>query len=207
MFSWLKNLFGPPPPATPEYYQAYVLGKRPTDYERMYNGMHIHADMLPFIHSKIVAKILLNKSRYEAVSAKCGVPWDVIACIHSLECDLSFSKHLHNGDSLMRRTVNVPSGRPVAGSPPFEWETSCLDAIRYDGLDINKDWSLNGIGYCFEKYNGFGTRKRGYVSPYLWSYSDFYTRGKYVSDGSWSSSAVSQQCGAMLILKLLKEQA
>jgi peptidoglycan hydrolase-like protein with peptidoglycan-binding domain len=42
-------------------------------------------------------------------------------------------------------------------------------------------------------------------SPYLWSFSNHYTKGKYVGDGRWSETAVSQQCGAMVLLKRLQE--
>ena len=40
-------------------------------------------------------------------------------------------------------------------------------------------------------------------SPYLWSFSNHYARGKYVADGHFSATAVSQQCGAALLLKRL----
>ena len=40
----------------------------------------------------------------------------------------------------------------------------------------------------------------GINTPYLWSFSNHYTRGKFTSDGNWDSSAVSQQCGAGVIL-------
>jgi lysozyme family protein len=63
-----------------------------------------------------------NKMRYEAVANKLNVPWYFIAIIHCMEGSLSFNKHLHNGDSLTQRTINVPTGRPLTGEPPFEWE-------------------------------------------------------------------------------------
>jgi peptidoglycan hydrolase-like protein with peptidoglycan-binding domain len=40
-------------------------------------------------------------------------------------------------------------------------------------------------------------------SPYLWSFSNHYTRGKYVADGRFSPTAVSQQVGAAVLLKQL----
>ena len=41
---------------------------------------------------KQAAKIRANRARYEAVSAKTGVPWDVIAVIHYRES----SNHLRS---------------------------------------------------------------------------------------------------------------
>jgi hypothetical protein len=54
-----------------------------------------------------------------------------------------------------------------------------------------------------ERYNGFGYRAHGINSPYLWSYSNQYHAGKFVSDGVYSPTAVSGQCGAMPIFKSL----
>jgi hypothetical protein len=54
-----------------------------------------------------------------------------------------------------------------------------------------------------ERYNGFGYRAHGINSPYLWSYSPQYHAGKFVSDGVYSPTAVSGQCGAMPIFKSL----
>jgi lysozyme family protein len=59
--------------------------------------------------------------------------------------------------------------------------------------------------YRLEAYNGLGYRSYGVASPYLWSFSNHYDRGKFVSDGKWSSTARSQQCGAAVMLKLLND--
>jgi hypothetical protein len=44
------------------------------------------------------------------------------------------------------------------------------------------------------------------LSPYLWCFSNHYTKGKYVSDGRWSETAVSQQCGAAVLLRRMAEK-
>jgi lysozyme family protein len=152
-------------------------------------------------------RILASRARYESVSAATGVPWFVVALIHKMEADLDFTKHLHNGDSLAKRTWQVPAGRPVKGSAPFTWEESAIDAIGYDGLDRIKSWRVEDIAFAFEKYNGWGYRKRAVPSAYLWSYSTAYTSGKFIRDGEWSASAVSKQSGAMVILHALAQQS
>jgi len=63
-------------------------------------------------------------------------------------------------------------------------------------------WSLDKI----ERYNGWGYRKLGVPSPYLWSGTDIYTAGKYVSDGHYSSAAIDQQLGCVAILKRMQEK-
>jgi len=124
----------------------------------------------------------------------------VIGLIHGMECDFSFNQHLHNGDSLKHRTVNEPAGRPVKDEPPFTWEYSALDALTYDKFIGWTDWSIAGICYKLEGYNGWGYRGRHIRSPYLWSYSNNYTRGKFTGDGHWDPDAVSKQVGAITAL-------
>lgn len=139
-------------------------------------------------------------SRYVAVAEAIGVPPHLVALIHAMESGLSFLGHLHNGDQLGARTVHVPKGRPLQGNPPFTWEESAIDALKLQRLDAWDDWSLAGFAYVLERYNGFGYRRHGNVSPYLWSFTTVYTRGKYVSDGHFDPQAVSQQAGAMALL-------
>ena len=150
-------------------------------------------------------RIRANRKRYEKVGKAVGVPWYVVGIIHSLEAGGDFTRHLHNGDPLSARTVHVPAGRPKTGKPPFTWEQSAIDALRGRGLGAWKDWSVAGTLYQLEGYNGFGYRDHhpNVPSPYLWSFSNHYTRGKYVADGRFSPTAVSQQVGAALLLKRL----
>ena len=154
---------------------------------------------------EVVQRILDFQNRYAAIAAQSNVPWHVIAVIHNMECGLDFTKHLHNGDSLKRRTVNVPAGRPRTGQPPFTFEVSALDALEYDKLTEWKDWSIGGICYKLEGFNGWGYRAHKINSPYLWSCSNLYTRGKYIEDYQWSGTAVSRQCGAAVILRSMSD--
>ena len=146
-----------------------------------------------------------NLARYRAVEAATGVPAWVVGIIHSMEAGGNFSSHLHNGDPLTERTVQVPAGRPTAGVPPFTWEASAIDALRFHDLDQWTEWTVAGIGYVFERYNGFGYRNNHpeVKSPYLWSFTTAYSSGKYIEDHKWSPTAVSKQCGAMAILRPL----
>ena len=130
----------------------------------------------------------------------------MIAIIHCMEGSLKFDKHLHNGDSLLRRTVNIPSGRPKRGNPPFTWENSATDALTLKSLETWPDWSIAGILYKLESYNGFGYYSKGINSPYLWSYSNHYTKGKFVADRKYDPEAISKQIGAAVLLRRLREK-
>ncbi len=151
----------------------------------------------------IVDSIVKKKARYRAAGKPHGVPWHVVAVIHMLEGSGSFSTHLHNGDPLTARTVHEPKGRPRAGKPPFSWEQSASDALVYDGLSRWTNWSLPGTLFVLERFNGFGYRKKtiDIPSPYLWSFSNHYTKGKFIQDKVFSPTAVSRQCGAAVLLK------
>lgn len=150
-------------------------------------------------------RILASRKVYEVVALHfSGMPWWVVGILHSMECGLNFTKHLHNGDPLKARTVQEPKGRPKAGNPPFTWLDSALDALKYDGFDRVTDWSIGGALEKFEDYNGHGYRTRGVPSPYLWSFTDQYRCGKYTADGHYSATAVSEQCGAAALLKALQ---
>jgi lysozyme family protein len=149
----------------------------------------------------IVHRVQMNQGRYEAVAARLGLPWYLVAVLHSMECGLDFSRHLHNGDPLTARTVHFPAGQP-GGEPPFRWEVSAEDALRERGLDKLRAFDIASLLYALEAYNGFGYRhqKPPIRSPYLWSYSNHYTSGKFVGDGHYDATIVSQQCGAAVLL-------
>jgi uncharacterized protein (TIGR02594 family) len=170
------------------------------EYELLFAACTIQDARLPAVDA-IVNKLSSQKSRYENVGNPLGIPWCLVAVIHNMECSCNFNCHLHNGDPLSDYTVHVPAGRPAAGSPPFSWEASATDALTYKKFNVWTDWSLAGILYKLEIYNGWGYRKKGVASPYLWSFSNHYTKGKYVEDGVFDPEAVSKQAGAAAILK------
>jgi lysozyme family protein len=134
------------------------------------------------------------------------MPWPFVGILHAMEGGFNFTTHLHNGDPLTRRTVQVPQNRPVSGQPPFTWRDSARDALQMKGYDKVSDWSVPHMLYLWEKYNGMGYRPRRVPSPYLWSFSTVYSSGKYVADGKFDTGAVSRQCGAALMLKALVER-
>lgn len=176
------------------------------EYEAIFAGAAIRPERLQEVRAT-AARLAAEPawSRYRAVAGRTGVPPHVVGIVHSLECGGSFAGHLHNGDPLAGRTVRVPAGRPAKGAPPFRWEDSAVDALGLQGLDRWQDWSVAGVAFVLERYNGFGYRNRRppVPSPYLWSGTTAYVSGKYVADGVWSATAVSRQCGGMALLRVL----
>jgi lysozyme family protein len=178
------------------------------EYEFLFDNCLIRDSKLSQVE-KIIRTIVSRQDRYEAAAKVLdgGIPWYFIAVIHNMESSLSFQKHLHNGDPLSGRTMHVPAGRPRTGTPPFTWEESAADALRLKKLDRWNDWSVPGVLYKLEQYNGWGYRlyHPHVLSPYLWGFSHHYSSGKYVADGTWSDTAVSRQCGAAVILRRMLE--
>ena len=145
-----------------------------------------------------------NRSIYAQVEDAVCVPWYFIGVIHALETSFNFRAHLHNGDPLDKKTYHVPSGRPVPWLPPSDWVSSAKDSLEFEKYTNHTDWNLAKLLYRLEAYNGFRSRTDHHInSPYLWSFSNHYTSGKFVADNVWSTSAVSQQPGAAVMLKEL----
>jgi lysozyme family protein len=143
------------------------------------------------------------QSRYQAVSARTGVPWPVIAVIHERECSQDWTRSLAQGDPWDRVSVHVPSGRG-----PFQsWEDAAIDALEncapYAGR--NRDWSIGALLTVLEEYNGLGYAARGVASPYLWAGTDQYRSGKYVRDGVYDPNVIDSQPGCAGLLMTMRE--
>lgn len=180
------------------------------DYLRLWQTMVIDTDdqteRATSIISHAVGRIVESRDRYHRVELVTRVPWAFIGVQHYREGSCNFGTHLHNGDSLSARTQHVPRGRPVAGGPPFPWEVSAVDCLVYEGMDRWDDWSVTGMLYQWELFNGFGYRRYHplCLSPYLWSYSNHEDKpGKYDADGHFDAELWDDQVGCAVILRQL----
>lgn len=182
------------------------------NYQTLWDTMVIRPEKL--VKAKQIASVINSyKHKYEEVNvavkkvaAASQIPWYFIALVHKRECvkPYEFKHHLHNGDPLTARTVQVPKGRPVKGTPPFSFIESAADALIYQGLTAEMDWSIPKMLYRLEAYNGFGYQQyHNMNSPYLWAGSNHYTKGKYVEDNKFNPNVVDAQIGTALVLKQL----
>ena len=196
----------PKPATVPSEKVPKVTHSWSENYKKLWQTMIIRPEWQKTADA-IAKKIIARQSRYAAGVAGTQVPWWFIAVVHAMECSLRFDQHIHNGDPLTARTVRVPRGRPPAGAPPFTWEESVRDSIAYEKLDKVDDWSLPSVLFHWHRYNGINNeyKRRGIPTPYLWSGSQHYRKGKYVKDGVFDPEAVSAQTGAAVILKAMIE--
>ena len=174
-------------------------------YARLFDSCVINPSRGAEVDS-IVEHILAHRSDYEQIGRAVNVPWYMVAVLHYRESSLNFHCHLHNGDPLTARTVHVPRNRPRLGTPPFSFVESAVDALTFDQLCQIDDISVANLLFLAEGYNGTGYKRRGINSPYLWSFTDKYSTGKYVADGTFDPEAHDAQCGIAAILLRLHER-
>lgn len=145
-----------------------------------------------------------NKARYEAVAAKAGVPAPLVAALHWRESTGDFRTYLHQGDPLGKPAVHVPKDIPVF----HVWEDAAVHALTMsdkkqvrDDLNMTQDTrdSASMATYA-EFYNGLGYHNKGRNSPYVYSGTDAYDKGKYTSDGHYSKNTRDQQLGVMALV-------
>ncbi|MEM9637408.1 MAG: peptidoglycan-binding protein [Pseudomonadota bacterium] len=178
-------------------------------YQQRFDAMALRGAWLDRIDGVLDLIAQPDKTkRYRSVEETTGVPWWVVGIIHMLEASASFKLHLHNGDPLGAPTVRKPVGRPENWRPGMTWAESAADALVGAGRNLDEvpDWSVGAALEVLERYNGLGYRNRGRMSPYLWSGSGYYEKGKYVADGAFDPDAVSEQVGAACLLKRMIER-
>lgn len=202
-------------------------------YQDLFNTMVISPTRLPEAET-VARQILKGKDIYSKISANLQasspgagmivgpdgklvklaakpIPWYFIGIIHSMECSCNFGRHLHNGDPLRARTIQVPKGRPLADpwngkGAAYTFTQSAQDALTMLGFHVQGSWNLNLCLYRLEKYNGFGYIRQGIKTPYLWAATSHYTKGKFTSDGDFDKNAVSTQIGAAVLIRLLTDK-
>lgn len=189
----------------PVYDQSVV-----THYADLWQRMTILPHRLAAVQA-VAHKIIGYKDRYRKLELQTGIPWFLIGVLHYRESDCNFHCHLHNGDPLTKRTVQVPAGRPKApAEPPFTWDESALDALTMRGLENVHQWVLERFAYESEGYNGWGywfkvepaTGER-VTSAYLFGATNLHATGKYVRDHVYDPDAPEPQIGVMAILQVL----
>ena len=169
-------------------------------YATLWDNAHIRPEKKTEI-VQAVQQLMSHKPDYDQVEAATSVPWYVIGFIHYRESSFSMSKHLHNGNPLSARTVDVPAGRPKQGNPPFTWIASAIDALQMHGFQGIKNWTVERIAFQLEMYNGWGYRKFHVNSPYLWSYTDQYSGGLFIRDHVFDPNQPNKAAGGMALLK------
>lgn len=153
----------------------------------------------------VARRLIACKPRFQAMEAKTGVPWPVIGVIKQRESgdDVNFLGNIANGQPWSKRTTIVPTGR----GPFISWEDAAVDALVNCGPFAAKwkDWTVGGALTLLEQYNGLGYASRGLPSPYIWSGTDQYIKGKYVADHVFDPDVIDKQLGCAGLLLAMME--
>ena len=182
-----------------------VASEWAANYQKLWDTMQVSETWMTKARA-VAMRIVDSQAKYAAAVVGTEAPWWFVGVAHMMEGGLDFGKHLHNGDPLSARTVRHPAGRPaVIVGLPIDWVYSAKDAIVYERLDRVTDWSLPSVLYNWHRYNGIANeyKARKIPTPYLWSGTQHYVKGKYTSDHVFDPEAVSQQIGAAVILRAL----
>lgn len=130
--------------------------------------------------------LIKNSNRYLVVQQATGVDWELIASLHNLESGGDFAKTIRDGGAIRAATWEADTINALK-------EQGVTDAFKNNPVDSQKEEFACWIA---EKWNGFAYRKYNYgPTPYLWSGTNFYVKGKYVADGKYDPNAVSKQVG------------
>jgi lysozyme family protein len=148
----------------------------------------------------VAKRLLVNRDRFLAMQAMSGVPALWVMPVFERE-EPSFNTYLGNGDPLNRPTRHVPRGR----GPFSSWETGATDALTLDHVNEPADWTGPWACWQWEKWNGFGPRRHGRPSGYLWAGTTIYQGGKYVADGIWSRGTWDTQLGCVELGRAIAE--
>lgn len=192
-----------PSPPTTELPRIIIAPRTEEDYAHKYAMAKIPNVYLGQVMLTVRA-IEDSAGRYKAVELANGLPWEMVAAIHSLESGLNFKSVLHNGEAIIgtgKKTSLVPKGR----GPFANWEDAAIDALGGQGRHKGQGWPIGRALTFLEAFNGRGYSRRGLDSPYIWNMTtEQRTRGKFVADGVFDEKAISRQVGCAAILKALK---
>lgn len=173
-----------------------------TYYENLFDTCVILPEKLSVVKKQAEA-IYSHREIYEEVDNYVNCHWIIVGLIHMMEASFSMTSNLHNGERWDKETILVPKG-----CGPFDsWVQAAIDALLLKKSIMPKHgWTIPGIAYFLERYNGLGYAYRNVNSPYLWSYSNHGEDvGKYTSDGSYDKNAISLQPGAMTVYQYIRE--
>lgn len=177
---------------------------------RRWNNMHSKPSFVGQA-KKFAERAIKHKAEYEAIAADIKaqyalhVPWWFIPLVHERECvggvD-NWNCNIAQGSRYNQKSRIIPRNGPF---PSFRAAAIAALVKEAPKAATNTNWSGGGAVTIAERYNGLGYAKRGLPSPYIWSGTDQYRRGKYVRDGKYDANVVDTQVGVAVSLRALMD--
>lgn len=146
----------------------------------------------------------------DEVARRADVPPALVAGIWYREDSLMRTdRYLHNGQRLGRTTTMVPRGIYFERDQFVEAAAHALGMKRStrDALNLSyESKDLAAMAAFTERYNGFGYRRGGRVSPYVAAGTDLYRSGLYVRDGAFDPRAVDRRLGTLPLMQAVLDE-
>jgi lysozyme family protein len=183
---------------------SYAFSALDGEYSKLLASMVIDTKRGAELEAR--AKVILAcaaDENWQMVTAATGVPrlWGMAS--FERESASNYARSPAQGDPWRAVSTHVPRGL----GPYKSWAAAAVAAYRVDHLDKvgAANWTWARACYEGELFNGFGYRAHGIHTPYLWSWTNVYTRGKFVADGRFDAAEKDQQCGMIpLMVALLR---
>lgn len=170
------------------------------EYANLLARMHITRQSEATI---IAGKLLqfVKEGKYAEVADKLGIPQLFIATSFEREAASNFRLSPAQGDPWNEVSRHVPKGL----GPYQSWSTSALAAYTLERLDKigRENWTWTRLCYEGELFNGFGYRAHGVHTPYDWSGTNNYARGKFTGDHRFDLSVADQQLGIIPVARIM----
>jgi len=187
-----------------ELYKSSKLYKHEADLIAQINSIDTKKFNWDINNFKIIYE--KNKEMYEEISRKTGIPPELIVAIHYRESGCNFNTYLHNGDPLGKPTTHVPVGKNFDNFTDAAVDALSEKKSLRDKYKLTSGSNDMAAMMAFaESYNGLGYYNKDRVSPYVYSGTNVYKSGKYVSDGKYSATAVDGQPGVYILINSLKK--
>lgn len=176
--------------------------KYDSEHQKLWDTMKIIQDATQL--NAMASKVIKYKSVYQAVEKDTGVPWQLVAVIHIREAGLQdvgiFHGGIHNGQSWKIKATIIPKIGPFKS-----WHECALAALKRTGLSAvgAGNWTPAKMVSACEPYNGYGYRRMGIRSPYLWASTNHEQKGKYIRDHVFDRNVEDTQMGCAAMLKFL----
>ena len=139
---------------------------------------------------RVVEVINSNKATYLKVQEATGLDYRLVAALHYRECGSRFNRSIQDGRVLPKDIDWVDHASKFIN----KWRA---------GARLKVPQTREAMLEFAERWNGLGYRKLGVPSPYVWSGTDRYVKGKFTADGSYDSEVVDKQIGVAPILDAL----
>ncbi len=183
---------------------THVFTVLAAEYDGLLGAMAIDPKRAPELKAR--GRMILARAEshdWNAVTAATGVPklWGLAS--FERESSSDYSRSPAQGDPWRQVSTHVPRGL----GPYKGWAEAAIAAYRLDNLDKvgAANWTWARACYEGELFNGFGYRAHNIHSPYLWSWTNIYTRGKFVADGKFNPHQKDQQCGIAPLMLTLQQ--